>query len=471
MRMDIAAVILLLCTYYIRPQDWVPGMVGMNVIRPIIALGVLGILYRRRRRGPDRPWPLLRTPHEWIMLFYAGYIILSSNESSTIAMEVISLTIFFFLTLHAVTTEERLKSLLKWWMYAMIGVVLIACSVIFGFDFTSSKIVTESNVGRLSLNSWLLDNPNALGHTLAGLLPMLFFTVFTKGKFSQRLLAIAVAVFACICIWETKSKGALMVATGGVVLCLLIGRAWWWKIGVVAIALGAGGTLLSKLPRMENVKSLKNDEGVAGRILAWQMARGVTRTAPTGEGFKNFAALIEWEGEAIPKATHSSYVKIGADLGSPGLLLFLSVLCVGFRTVLSHRGHSPNMRRSRDILLAMLFCYSASSWMIDRAYHTEFFILAGAVAAYHRLSRKHVQEQALTEVPSSSLSRLRQTWQWLDEAPPATQPGFAPVLAPPGFSLANHFRNWHRYGILDFLAAYMALEATYWTWDYVILEL
>ena len=466
----LVAVILFLCTYYIRPQDWVPGMVGMNVVRPIMALGILGLLARRGSRSSDKPWPFMRTPHEWVMLVYACYIVFSSNESSAIAFEVFSLVMFFFLTMHAITTEAKLSRVMTWWMYALVGVVFIATSVVYGFDFTTSKPVTEGNVGRLSLNSWLLNNPNALGHTIASLLPMLFFAVTGKSKLVTKFLALVVAVFAGICLWETQSKGSLIVAAAGVILCMLIGRAWWWKVGVLSIAIGAGGTLVSKLPRMEKFASLKDDEGIAGRILAWQMARGVTRTAPTGEGFKNFAALIEWEGETIPKATHSSYVKIGADLGSPGLLLYLSVLCVSFRTLLIYRGHTPGLRRSRDVLLALLSCYMLSGWMIDRAYHTEFFVIAGAIAAFHRLSYRHLEElaeQAEVEKPSAAQA----AWQWLEDAQPMPEPSLVPALPFKTVGISARIRAWRRYGLLDFLVAYAAMEATYWTWDYVILEL
>ncbi|MBL9114517.1 MAG: O-antigen ligase family protein [Verrucomicrobiaceae bacterium] len=404
------------------------------------------------------------------MLVYAGYIVFSSNESSAIAFEVFSLVMFFFLTLHAVTNEEKLSRVMTWWMYALVGVVVIACSVMYGFDFTTSKPVTDGNVGRLSLNSWLLNNPNALGHTLASLLPMLFFAVIGKSKVITKVLSLLVGVFASICLWETQSKGALIVAATGVLLCFLIGRAWWWKLGVLAIAIGAGGTLLSKLPRMEKFASLKDDEGIAGRILAWQMARGVTRTAPTGEGFKNFAALIEWEGETIPKATHSSYVKIGADLGSPGLLLYLSVMCVSIRTLLVHRGHTPRMRRSRDVLLALLSCYMLSGWMIDRAYHTEFFVLAGAIAAFHRLSLKHLEELA-SEVETKQPTPAERAWQWLETSQPEPEPILVPALPFKYGGISARIRGWRRYGLLDFLVAYAAMEATYWTWDYVILEL
>jgi hypothetical protein len=40
--------------------------------------------------------------------------------------------------------------------------------------------------------------------------------------------------------------------------------------------------------------------------------------------------------------------------------------------------------RSRRVLVVLLFGYIVSGWMIDRSYHLEYFLMAGAIGALHR---------------------------------------------------------------------------------------
>ena len=92
--MDFAATIVFLILYFVRPQDWVPAVGGLNVIKPIMALGFLGLATRHRRRPP---WGIMTTPHEWVMLSFLVYGCYADQDWSGTLMTVLSVAGFYFL--------------------------------------------------------------------------------------------------------------------------------------------------------------------------------------------------------------------------------------------------------------------------------------------------------------------------------------------------------------------------------------
>jgi len=449
--MVFTASICILVLYFVRPQDWIPGLAGFNVIRPVIAIGIFGLMSRTRTRRGPLPLRFMRTPHEWLMLVYLLYMLFTSADGPNVFSELLSLGLFFFIAMHGISSGRFMLAFINWWKWLLVTVVVMGLGTLYGFDFTQSSGATAEMHGRLCLRHWMLDNPNALGHTLVTLLPLLYFTMFKSRPIPSKILALLIATLTGVCLWQTQSKGAYLVGAAVLLVALLLGRPWWFKGAMLAIAIGGGQTALSTLPRMSEMGALRQDEGVVGRLMAWEIARGVTKHTLTGEGWKKFAAVIDWEGERIDKATHSSYVKVGADLGIPGLLLYLSLLCCGLRSLLTYGGYDARMEKARCILLCLLLSYIGSGWMIDRAYHTEFFLLLGAIASYHALSVRHVRELAHARASAEALP--------IPLIPLRRHMQRSPIL------------SWRTYGVGDAIAACVALQLVLSTWDYVILNL
>jgi len=145
--MVFAAAIATLLLYFIRPQDWIPVIEGANVVRPVIALGLIGLFMRRRGSRSSGPLPFFKTPHEWLMLVYLGYIVFTSPDSFNDAKEALSQGAFFFITLHAIQSSRQLQLFLRWWCWALLGIVVMALGTVYGFDFTSSASYTEAMFG------------------------------------------------------------------------------------------------------------------------------------------------------------------------------------------------------------------------------------------------------------------------------------------------------------------------------------
>jgi len=472
--------VLFLFVYYIRPQDWVPGLAGVQIIQPLAGLWILSLLLGGSRRSPLPG--LLRTPHDWILVAYLAYILFFAGGSLG---GILPFLAFYILTVQSVNTWPRLLRYLTFWNGALVVVAGFGVLSTFGFDPTGAQENDFTKMGRLAIGTWLHDNPNALAHSVVVVIPVSFLLYFWKGPLTGRFLLFPlIAGIAFYCAWLTQSKGAYLVGGALIVIALTIGKPKWLQITAIAAALIVGVSALSFLPRMSEMGNLQADEGVQGRILAWEMAKTAEQNNPTGVGWQQFIALIPWkEGNyylIIPKATHSSYVQVGADLGRYGLFLYLAGIWCALHTLLVSRSSDIIQERCRRILLVVVIANVISGWMINRQYHTEYFLIIATSAALHRL--KKAEELALAPemdqttagtnkgepaaengIPALDAGKtLRQVKQaWRDREIPAFRP-VSTVHSP------SRKPFWNRFGIVDLTICLGLTWLTLQTWDYVL---
>lgn len=310
--MDLRLAQLFLFLYYIRPQDWVQPLIGVNIIRPLMMIWMV-VLFTRRERSPLPG--LLRTPHDWVLLSYFVYIVWNAPDSQATFSAFFPLLIFYVLTVQSLTDWDKVLKYLKMWNWMLLSIAAMAVGSLYGVDLTGAVDATINNAGRLAIGTWLCNNPNSLGHTVIVAIPASYCLFSWKGGMSSRLIVFPLcAGLAGACAYFTESKGSYLVAGCLLVMVFVIGR----PLGVKALALAAAATMgvsaLNFLPRMEQMGNLRSDEGVQGRLMAWELARTARDKTMTGEGWRQFVAMITWEGETIRKATHSSYVQVGADI-------------------------------------------------------------------------------------------------------------------------------------------------------------
>lgn len=382
--MDFVAICLAILLWLIRPQDWVPGMEGVGIMTYVMILGMIGVAMRP---GGVNLKQLVQSPGDWMVVGYLGWIVWTSGDWFATAKELVPYAGFYFVTALSLNSWKRMERFLSCWVAGLAVVVVLALSTVYGYELAEgSQSITDGFNGRLALNTWIFNNPNSLGHGIAVLLGLGYIWWFWHRSIGLRVLALLAMAGAAQVVVETESKGSYLSGAAVVTVSLLFKRSRLTQVIVVGLMMTAGLGALKMLPRMETMDS--REGGIAGRLVIWQLAYNAMETTVTGEGWKEFEAWFETEDYGlIRKATHGSYVNVGADLGYMGLFLFLGVLYANARTIWLARLPHPDMRveRIQRALLCLLVSFVASAWMIDRAYHTDYFILAGACAAMHRL--------------------------------------------------------------------------------------
>lgn len=472
--MEFFFAILFLLFYYIRPQDWLPGLEGAGLVKPIIGAWLLVLVASRPRPSPLTG--IMRTPHDWIMVVYLGYIVVFADGA---IMAILPFLAFYLLTVQSVNSWSRLLTYLKYWNGALVTLAAIGVLSFYGLDPTGAQDLFYTKMGRLAIGTSMHANPNALGHSIVVATPLSFVLFFWKGSAVSRFLVfplIAATVFYCA--WETQSKGAYLVGGGLLTIALVVGRPKFVQIIAISAALIFGVSALSFLPRMTEMNNLRADEGVQGRLLAWEMARTAVERHETGVGWNKFIAHIPWkEGNrtmVVRMATHSSYVQIAADLGKWGLFLFVAGIWVSIHTLLRTKTKDVDEERCRMALMILVMSYILSGWMINREYHTEYFLMIAVTAAMHRLRKG--DELALADPqttnadspPSSGLPAYSARNEPILAAVKRAAEKLEPLAFDPGSARAVGTRKplWNRFGLFDLACSASLTWLTLQAWDY-----
>ncbi|MFN7138687.1 MAG: O-antigen ligase family protein, partial [Limisphaerales bacterium] len=408
--MDFAALLLGLVLYYIRPQEWMLAIQPFKPVTLVMALAVIGVASRT-----GLSWrQLFKTPHDWLVLAYCVWMVVSSPNTKETFHSVYPLFLFYIVAVQALINLKRITQFLTVWTLMIFAVAGLGLLSQYGFDPTGAQDVTNYLFrGRLALGTSIFRNPNALGHSIVPVVLMIYFMFFWKRPVFVKIGSLPLFMVPLYCIYLTLSKGAFLSGFATAVAALTFGRPKIVQILIVAFALTSGWTAMQMLPRMNEMKKTKTDEAIQGRVAAFTFGIETFKRSYTGLGKDSFARNMN-RYTGLSKAPHSSYVQIGAELGKVGFVLFMGVLYCCLRTLFTAKSRDDGEERIRRVLFTMIISYMISSWMVDFAYRVAFFLCVGAIAAYHRLllepqkAEDHVPEETeeVASIPSLPIPAL-----------------------------------------------------------------
>lgn len=381
--MDFASAIVFLVLHYLRPQEWNGALSQMRLVQLSMAFSIITIILRARGFQMRE---LLRTPHDWAMLGFFLWIVITSTNPLAALNDAARIFIFYVVIVQVLTTLPRISAFCGWWTFLIVAVAALALlQPVLGIDPFDSARLTEAhyNANRLSLNLSLFNNPNALGHNVVPCIPMLYYFCVWKRPLMIKEVAAFLFAVPLYCLYLTYSKGSFISGGIAALLTATFGRPRKIQILILAFGLTFGTSLIYLLPRMHQLDNSKKDEAIQGRVAAFTFGLHTIRTQPTGVGFRNWMSAFVATND-FSKAAHSSYVQTGAELGFPGFYLFLLNLYCCLRTLITAKTRNDEEERIRRTLFLLVITYMASSWMVDFAYRGGFFMFCAAIAAFHR---------------------------------------------------------------------------------------
>ncbi|HET9707630.1 MAG TPA: O-antigen ligase family protein [Gemmatimonadales bacterium] len=256
-------------------------------------------------------------------------------------------------------------------------------------------------------------------------IPLALFFVVRSGSTLRRLTAVgALVVLVVAFIWAGSRGGFLaLLAVGAFLLLRYQAVHVGWRV-LVAAALtllfvaAASDTYWDQMRTIAKPQDDYNMTGDQGRVQVWKRGLWYMETHPIlGVGAANFPTA---EGTLSPlaraqafehgvkwSAAHNSYLEIGAELGVPGLLLFLVLLGSGFaslRRVREAAGRTGG--RSPPVQLAQAFAGSLIGFMVggfflSLAYHDLLYVLLALITGLR-----------MVVVASPLKSRRRTEWSF-----------------------------------------------------------
>ncbi len=182
----------------------------------------------------------------------------------------------------------------------------------------------------------------------------------------------------------TYSRGVLL--TGGVLAATLLARARGRKIFSAAVGVVfVGSVVLAMLPeqywdRMATIATWSEEGSAAGRTHFWRVALSMAdENRLLGVGFSGYSFSYDEfdtsEGEyGTSRACHSAWFGVLADLGVPGLLLFVAIFVSAFttcrRVVAMTRANPDNQALQEIGMYASALRYSLIAFIVGGAFVT-----------------------------------------------------------------------------------------------------
>lgn len=226
-------------------------------------------------------------------------------------------------------------------------------------------------------------------------LPLGVYFVIRSGALWRRLVAAAsITVLAVGIVWAGSRGGFLaLIAVGGFLLVRYRAiRVGWRVLTTAVLVLIFAATATDKYwESMRTILAPQNDYNVtdeAGRVQVWKRGLGYMMRYPVfGVGAGNFPTA---EGTISPllkttplgkgvkwSVAHNSFLQIGAELGFPGLVLFISLLWSTFAALrrVQHAKRGPPSTQLAQTFMAALIGFIVGGFFLSLAYADLLFVI------------------------------------------------------------------------------------------------
>jgi putative inorganic carbon (HCO3(-)) transporter len=347
---------------YMNPHRMTFGFAQTLPFAQIIALvTIVAILFSKEpKRIPMSGLTLL-----WIM--FIVWMILTTQvaffpaEASYYLGVVLKIQFVTFLTLMLINDRKRIEQLL-WVIVLSIGFFSVK-----GGAFT---LLTGGGSRVFGPPGGMIEENNALALATLMIIPLMHYLYSQAKRASVRWLLLGMMILSAVSVFGSQSRGAMV---GGAILAfffwmksrrkfvtamalvLLVpavvafmpdswheristmtsgGRAHASDIESMLVRSGSG-RLSAPIATRDHLGYWPTDFSALGRVNAWNYAINVANGRVTGAGFESwspdtfarFAPIVE-----EVQGGHSIYFGVLADHGWPGLILFLTILLVAWRT-------------------------------------------------------------------------------------------------------------------------------------------
>ena len=361
-------------------------------------------------------------PSKWVIVFFglacaSAVFGLSLGGSASYILRVYGRNlIFFFLIVIAIRNVHDL-GLLMWSFVASVGVLAILAQTVLDLEYT------QTGLGRLGGGQGSFD-ANDIGLILVMALPLALLFFF-NGKPLTRLLSMAALIGIPVTIALTGSRGAMvgLVVVGGAILLTLhrisvVKRASILAAVVAGLFFAAPDGYWKQMNTLLNIKEDYNysvdygRRGVAKRGFYYMVRRplfglGVANFTRAEGTISPIASTRLAEGLSVEWiAPHNTYVNVGAEMGFPALIIWVSLLLGGtvglwrlrMRLPRSWAYESAERKFLSDACLFLpisFLGFAVSSTFLSHAYTIVPYVIFAYLGGLHMLVHKELQKDAM----------------------------------------------------------------------------
>ena len=382
--MALIPLFLFLITLYVRPQDWMPGVIGFPTAFILLPLG-LAVGFVNFMREPEK----FRTPQVWLLPVYLVIMYLATFASVGAGLAFEQFDIFtrrmliFYIVIWTLTTPQRIGATI--WMVLLLSGFLAFQAIL--------QALTGECWGGLTpfpgyeeirvrwYGDW--DGPNVFGLLFVIAFGFALEYVFGPHKLWARLSAATLGAAYIVAIYFTNSRGAVL-ALACMVLFYFKNR--FKSMFAVGITVAVVGAIFALGPsRMSEVSS--KESSAHERTWLWEQALVLLRQNPAlGVGRGQFSRRVD-----LGLIAHNNYVQNFTETGLLGFFCFISLVWFSFKGNFTLR--NPRYGVSREIasygrmMTASLVGYSAVTFFVVMELDLLYFIF-GLCAAVYLVARR-----------------------------------------------------------------------------------
>jgi len=378
----------------------------LGILRPAILTGVVAIgLWIFDRHASRRSTRLIVPTTKYLLAFLLWMALsvpgsISPGNSFILLFDSFIKTVLMYFVVAGSVRQVRDVERLA--MVYLISATVYAGVVLSRFDLGAG-------------DAWRLGHlyyydANDFGTFAVSAMPLALYGVLAGRRTMSRVLAaIALAVLTLGFVYSGSRGGFIaLVAVGAFVVVRYEGIRLRWRISgpaLVAVVLlaTASDQYWQQMSTIVSDADYNRTEE-SGRLQIWQRGIGYMLQNPTfGVGAGNFQAA---EGTLSPyaerqqfgigvrwNAAHNSLVQVGAELGIPGLILFLAIIASTFvalsRAARNRRSLRPQCRGAQltQALTASWIGFLVGAFFLSLAYSEMFYTLVALAVGLQKVTR------------------------------------------------------------------------------------
>jgi O-antigen ligase len=375
-------------------------------LKPALVAAVLAIALYLLQAVGRRGMGLLRTRTTTWLLFLVLWVALSVPGALNHGVAFRSWTEFVRTTLMALIVAGSVRS----------GRDIERLILVY-FAVTTVYVTVVLSRFQLGADNWRLGrlyyyDANDLATLITTAMPLgLYFVLGQRGPVRRALAGVGLAILALGLIRSGSRGGflAFLAVTAFVLLRVttIPARSRWIGLAViVSIVFGAASDQYwSQMQTMVHPHQDYNLTSDEGRVRIWKRGLGYMADNPVfGVGAHNFQVA---EGTISPMArrqergigvrwgaAHNTYVQAGAEIGIPGLLLFLGLIASTFAALRRVARRTPQAdpaghQRARlaQSLMAALVGFVVGAFFLSLVYHDMLYVLVAFAVGLAKVAR------------------------------------------------------------------------------------
>ncbi|WP_235814501.1 O-antigen ligase [Propionispora sp. 2/2-37] len=282
-----------------------------------------------------------RTLFDGLIVFYviwSGLSITNSPDTDFSSYNYYQLfgryVLIYYLIVNNIQSQEQLKRLVKSMMISAILVVMYGFyQYTQGMDISTLEWVDDHQFPEIKIRVFsTLHNPNLLAGFLVIMSAIIAGLSCGVQKIRHRVLLYGLLLMLAACLLFTYSRGAwVSILAVIVIFSLLYSRKFFWLLLLIPLLL-----LYGQHNAWERVLSIFNptDTSASMRMALWESTMAMIMDKPWfGVGWGAYwLAYPQYDfyihnAETTIFHAHNMYLGLAAEIGIPGLLSFLAILC------------------------------------------------------------------------------------------------------------------------------------------------